>query len=210
MRRLLVLAAIASTGCAPALRPVPPNAPALGADERIERVRDLARAAGHEPDPTRREQLAVTAVETAQPCGTGPRCDYWLAVAIGLQAREKPTTASDGIARMLTLLARAEEADPAIERGGPARVLSLVLLRAPGWPLGPGDPEAGLDAARRAMAIDPAYPPNRIALAEALIKTGNRAGGEEEAKAAAESARASRDPDAPDWVRDAESLLHGR
>lgn len=210
MRRLLVLAALASSGCAPALRSVPAEAPRLSAEERIARVRELARAAEHEPEPARRERLAVAAVETAQPCGEQPRCDYWLAVALGLQAREKPTTAAEGVSLMLALLERAESGDPRLERGGPARIRALVLLRAPGWPLGPGDPEAGLAAARRAMEIDAAFPPNRIALAEALLRTGDREGGTREASAAAIAARGSTDPDAGDWLRDAERLLNPR
>ncbi|HEX6853323.1 MAG TPA: hypothetical protein VF139_18140 [Candidatus Polarisedimenticolaceae bacterium] len=210
MRRTLALAVVAATGCAPALRPVPATAPTLPAEVRIARAKELARAADHAPEPAQRERLAVEAVETAQPCGTRPDCAYWLAVAIGLQAREKPTTAADGIPRMLALLAKAEAGEPALERGGPARVAALVLLRAPGWPLGPGDPEAGLESARRAIAIDPEYPPNRLALAEALMKTGDRGGGEEEARAAAEAARGWDDPDAADWARDAERLLSSR
>jgi hypothetical protein len=51
-------------------------------------------------------------------------------------------------------------------------VQALVLIRAPGWPLGPGDPERGLSAARRAATLRPAYPPNLLALAEAQSKTG--------------------------------------
>jgi hypothetical protein len=208
MRRLLAIAALAAAaGCTPALREVPSTAPVLPASETIARVRELARRADHEPEPAERERLAVAAVDAAQPCGPEPACAYWLAVAIGLQARERPSTAPDGIPKMLELLATAEAAAPALERGGPARVAALVLLRAPGWPFGPGDIEAGLEAARRAMGIDPVHPPNRLALAEALLRSGDRHGAEAEARAAAEAARASDDPDAADWVRDAERLL---
>jgi hypothetical protein len=210
MRRLIAIAALAATGCAPALRPVPATAPILPAAERIARVRELARAVEYEPDPAVRERLAVAAVEAAQPCGPEPGCAYWLAIAIGLQAREKPATAADGVPKMLALLAQAEAADPALERGGPARVAALVLLRAPGWPLGPGDPEAGLESARRAIAVDPAYPPNRLALAEALLKTGDGVTGQAEARAAAEAARGWDDPDAAVWLRDAARLLGPR
>lgn len=207
MRRLLVVAALAAAGCAPALRPAPTTPPLLPASETIARVRDLARRVERETTAKERERLAIEAVDTARPCGPGPACAYWLAVAIGLQARERPSTASDGILRMLDLLRGAEAEEPALEHGGPARVTALVLLRAPGWPLGPGDAESGLEAARRAIAIDASYPPNRLALAEGLLRTGDRRGAEAEARGAAEAARSTDDPDAADWIRDAERLL---
>jgi hypothetical protein len=80
---------------------------------------------------------------------------------------------------MLDSLARAESADPNYDEGGPARVRALVLIRAPGWPLGPGDAEAGLVAARRSVALRPLYPPNLLALAEAMTKTGDASGARE-------------------------------
>jgi hypothetical protein len=51
-------------------------------------------------------------------------------------------------------------------------VLALVLLRAPGWPAGPGDPEEALAEARAAVAIAPDAPANQLALAEALERNG--------------------------------------
>src|SRR5258708_22718939 len=80
---------------------------------------------------------------------------------------------------MLELLGRAEAADPEYDQAGPARVQALVLVRAPAWPLGPRDAEAGLASARRAVALRPQYPPNVSALAEALAKTGATQGAEE-------------------------------
>ena len=210
MRRSLAIAMLTASGCVPALRPVPVNAPGVPADRTVEAVRELARRIERETDAPSRERLAVAAVETARSCGPEPACDYWLAVALGLQARERPSTASDGVARMLELLASAEASDPALEHGGPARVTALVLVRAPGWPLGPGDADAGLAAARRAVGVDPDYPPNRLALAEALLKHGERDAAAEQARAADDVARRSSDPDAADWSREAELLLNRR
>ena len=42
-----------------------------------------------------------------------------------------------------------------------------MLLRAPGWPLGPGDPEAALPEAQAAARLAPDYPPNQLVLGEA-------------------------------------------
>ena len=90
----------------------------------------------------------------------------------------------------------------------PARVRALVLIRAPGWPLGPGDAEAGLVAARRAVALRPQYPPNLLALAEALSKTGDGNGaranyGRARDAALAQPAAADRD----EWLRTADQGL---
>ena len=93
------------------------------------------------------------AVDAGQRCQqvapATPACDYALALALGVQAREHPSTANKGLPLMVELLQRATASDPRQDHAGPPRVLALVLLRAPGWPLGPGDPEAGLKARAR-------------------------------------------------------------
>ena len=132
----------------------------------------------HMRDARLRAETAVSAVQTAQWCGRRqpelPACDYWLAVAVGLQAREVRVTADDGLKTMVPALQRAIEKDPAYDDAGPHRVMALVLVRAPGWPLGPGDVEAGLAQARQAVALRPDYPPNVFALAEALAANKDR------------------------------------
>lgn len=157
--------------------------------------------------------LPTAAVDDAHRCVAAypddAACAYWLAVSLGLQARERPSTASDGIRKMLEAIDRAEALDPAVEHGGPARLRALVLLRAPGWPAGPGDPEAGLDEARKAVELDPAYPPNLLALAEALAKNDDRRGSEEAARRAL-AAIGGDEPDAESWRREAESRLRAR
>jgi hypothetical protein len=94
-------------------------------------------------------------------------------------ARAHPARAGEFLNGMLDSLARAETADPSYDEAGPARVRALVLIRAPGWPLGPGDAEAGVVAARRAVTLRPLYPPNLLALAEALVKSGDASGAQE-------------------------------
>ena len=180
-------------------------------------LRVLSYRLDHEPDATIRQRLAQLAVEAGQLCsardGHGAACDYWLAIALGLQARERPSTGVDGVRRMVEQLKRAAERDALIEEAGPHRVLALVYLRAPGWPAGPGDDEGGLQQAERAVALRPEHPPNVLALAEALRKNGRRA----EAQAAYVRARvlaaleaAAGHPDAPEWQREAEEGLAAR
>lgn len=139
-------------------------------------------------------------------------CLYGRAVALGSEARAHPARAGELLKEMLELLSRAEAADPGYDEAGPARVRALVLLRAPAWPLGPGDAEAGLASARRAVALRPQYPPNLLALAEASAKSGDDGAARDEYRRAREAAMAL--PGAPDrdeWLREAEQgMAHAR
>jgi hypothetical protein len=135
-----------------------------------------------------------------------PTCDYALAISLGLQAREHPASARDKLAQMVVLLRRTALADPTLDQAGPHRVLALVLLRAPGWPLGPGDPEEGLVVARRAVALAPGYAPNQLALAEALAINEQPGPAREAAKRAlplAEAAVANGVSGAAEWLNEA-------
>jgi hypothetical protein len=180
-------------------------APLLGAVEASTWLAD------HEPDVRARGTAIDQAIEAARRCqeraSDAPACDYGLALALGLQARERPSTALDGLKLMVAKLRRAEKADPRLDRAGPSRVLALVLAKAPGWPLGPGDPEAAVGEAKRAVSLFPEHAPNQLALSEALLATGAA----DDAHAAAEKGlalarAASADPDAADWIRDGERL----
>lgn len=215
LRLLPCVAALAGMGCAPALRPISPALPGSAPDTvaLAAEVHALAREVAHEPVAARRAALVERAVVAGQRCKEGapqaPPCDYALAIAIGMQVRERPATARDGLARMLALLRRAAASAPGLDHGGPDRVTAILLLRAPGWPLGPGDPDEALAAARRAVALDPAWAPNPLALAEALAATGDAAGSRETARRALElvdAARAAGEPDAPEWQREAQRL----
>src|SRR5262249_50341871 len=122
-----------------------------------------------------RGQLVGEAVELGQWCQrrapANAECDYRLAIALGQQARERAATGRDALGRMVNLLKRAIAEKPELESGGPHRVLALVLLRAPSWPVGPGDPDAGLEQARAAVRMFPDSADNQLALGEALLAT---------------------------------------
>jgi len=211
-----------AAACAPALRPgaaAPPGA-ALEAGPAdaaalAAAARALVDAVEREPDRTRRAALATEAVAAGQRCDAAApgsaACDYALGLALGVQARERPATVRDGLAEMARRLRRAAAAEPGLDRAGPHRVLALLLLRAPGWPLGPGDPEAGLAEARRAVAGYPDHAPNQLALAEALLANEQPEAGRaaaRRAEALAEAAVAAGERDAPGWLRDARKLSH--
>jgi hypothetical protein len=137
-------------------------------------------------------------------------CLYGRAVALGREARAHPTQSGALLNAMLGDLQSAEAADPTYDEAGPARVAALVLIRAPGWPLGPGDAEAGLAAARRAAELRPQFPPNQLALAEASAKNGDAEAarrGYAQARALALALPASADRDG--WLREADQGLGG-
>jgi hypothetical protein len=171
-----------------------------------------AQRSERETDASVRGELAAEASRDADACVSrepqAAACLYGRAVALGLEARAHPTRAGELLNKMLGDLAGAEAADPDYDQAGPARVRALVLIRAPGWPLGPGDADAGLAAARRAVTLRPQYPPNLLALAEALAKTGDADGARENyarARDAAQTLPAAADRD--DWLRQADQGL---
>lgn len=171
-----------------------------------------ARRSDLETDSKIRDQLAADAMQNAQACleraPQAAACLYYDGVALGLKARAHPLQAIEALKAMLEALSSAEAADPAYDQAGPARVKALVLIKAPAWPLGPGDAETGLAAARRAVALRPDYPPNVLALAEALAKTGDTHGAQDTYLRARDLIQAlppSRDRD--DWLHEADQAL---
>jgi hypothetical protein len=167
----------------------------------------------HDPDPASRARAAMEAVHAAQWCEriapASPVCAYWLGAALGVQAREWPSTMVSALPKIREAFERAARGAPTLEEAGPDRALALFYLRAPGWPGGPGDPELGLEHARKAVALSPEYPPNLLALAEALGATGDPAGARRVLASALGITRRgapSGDPDAQEWIREAERL----
>lgn len=204
--------ALLLAACAAPLRPSSPPTPAGGSvDELAAAIAADAKRSDRESDSNARAELAAQAGSAADAClAQAPQaaaCLYGRAVALGLEARAHPTRAGELLNKMLADLANAEAIDPGYDEAGPARVRAIVLVRAPGWPLGPGDAEAGLAAARRAASLRPQYLPNLLALAEALEKTGDPNAREtyERARAAAQALPASEDRDA--WLREADEAL---
>jgi hypothetical protein len=177
-------------------------------------VRAKAWLADREGDAKAREALAVSAVQTAQWCtrrqSEAAACDYWLAIAVGLQAREMRSTADDGLKTMVPALQRAIERDPSYDEAGPERVMAIVLTRAPSWPLGPGDVEGALDHAQAAVSLKPDYPPNVMALAEALAaakQKGEARDAYARARASASTRAAAGDPDAAGWLAEIDAAV---
>ena len=220
-------------GCAAALSEPPPLSELTGTrpDDTVRIDRLLAEAerrfARREVEAVRRsadlwlqEQkearlaAAVSAVQSAQWCERiapdDPSCIYYLALALGVQARERRSTGHDALKEMVERLEHLIEHAPVLDHAGPHRVLALVLLRSPGWPSGPGDSELGLEHAVNAVHIDPDYPPNQLCFGEALAATGSRDESFRAYERGANLARAwmeSGEIDAKQWLAEAEQAL---
>ena len=165
-----------------------------------------------ESDGKVRADLAAQSTGAADAClALDPQaapCQYGKAVATGMEARAHPTKAVGLLTSMLQNLSAAESADPDYDKAGPSRVRALVLIRAPGWPLGPGDSDEGLAAARKAISLQPDYPANVLALAEALSKTGDGKGAHDSYQHALELAQAlPAGPERDGWMHDAQEGL---
>src|ERR1700733_11450098 len=207
-------------GCASTVRQ-PPRSPALEVpspadsgtlDQYATAIKANSDRSDHESDGKVRSDLAAQSNSMADDClalnAQAAPCQYGKALATGMEARAHPTQALGLLKSMLQNLDAAAATDPNYDKAGPSRVRALVLIRAPGWPLGPGDTDAALVAARRAVALKPEYPANLLALAEALTKTGDGSGARDaysRARDAAIAMPASEDRDA--WLRESDQGL---
>jgi len=161
----------------------------------------------HLNEPQARKDKATEAVQTARWCQrrepANPDCHYWLAIAVGVQANQRRATASDGLRIMERALRTAIAEHEHLDYAGPRRVLSQMLVRAPGWPTGPGDDDEGLEQAQRAVELYPEYPPNLLALAEAYAKLDAAAASRETYRRMMERAlewQRRGHPDADEWI----------
>jgi len=192
--------------------PLPSSAPTSVAGLAAAIQSDAARS-DEASDGRTRAQLATEASAYAQAClAKAPQdagCLYGSGLAYGLEAQAHPGSANESLKAMLDALTKADAADPNYDQAGPARVRAQVLLRAPGWPLGPGDPDAGVDSARRAVQLRPQYPPNLLVLGEALAKTGDTKGAHDAYAQARDAAQAlpSASQDRDGWIREADQGL---
>ena len=135
---------------------------------------------------------------------------FWIAIGLGLDARERKGSGFSAVPRIIAILDRVVSEDPALDAAGPHRVLARLYLEAPGWPVSQGDPDLALVHALVATEIAPGHPPNQLVLADAMRKTGDDEGSREAYRRAlqeAERLRAQGDPDAEEWRAEAESAL---
>ena len=220
MKKLILCCGLALlvSGCMHGKHRKPDVPPPTGSTEDVlaAHVKAEASAADHADNDKQLVHLAMQASSDSDAClkiaPHSAACLYSSAIALGLQAKAYPMHVDTGMLNdILTALNSAESTDPKYDHGGPARVAALLYLRAPGWPLGPGDEKTGLRAAQRAFAVEPDYPPNRLTLAEAMVKTGDYRGARDnylKARELAQAMPAGQDRD--DWIRQATEALEGR
>jgi hypothetical protein len=104
-----------------------------------------------------------------------PEAAYLRALNLGLYVRTKGMTALGRLSELVRLL-QVAGTKPEQDEGGPWRVLGLLYVRAPAWPVGPGDVDAAVDLLKRTASDYPQHPLNHLYLAEALKESGDHAG----------------------------------
>ena len=93
---------------------------------------------------------------------------YWYAISVGLLADADRTYGLKAVNEMELALRQAIELDERYDYAGPARVLGILLLRAPAPPVSIGSSRKGLRLLQRATELFPDYPENLLYLAEAF------------------------------------------
>ena len=93
---------------------------------------------------------------------------YYLAVNLGLSVKEHMTLALKNLNRLVSCLEIAVERSPNVNYAGPYRVLGMLYLKAPPWPLGIGDGDRALELLNEALLRYPEHPKNQIFYAQAL------------------------------------------
>ena len=173
----------------------------------------LARCAHLRADPETDEArvlaIAEQGAEAARLASSGPddaEAAYLQALNLGLYVRAKGLVAVGRLSELVALLKTAG-ARPDLDQGGPLRVLGLLYLRAPAWPVGPGDLDAGLDLLKQAAGKYPEHPLNRLFYAQALIEADDPAGARRELDQARALSVADRYGDwAARWRSEADEL----
>lgn len=172
--------------------------------------------ARNHPEEEARKDAATRAVRAAQWCEIvrpelrDAECAYWLGAALGIQAQQRRATALDGLPRVVERFDTASRNVPEYRFAGPDRALALLLVRAPGFPIGPGDPEESLERARAAVGRFPDHAPNQAALGEALEALGRGDEAREAWSRALQNARRAAlegNPDGDAWIDDAREAL---
>ncbi len=118
--------------------------------------------------------------------GEDPRAAYYGGTLLGVLIEAAGFAGAGELSRMERILESSLRAS-GTDYGGPARVLGMLYLRAPAWPLGPGDPDRALELLGRAASEHPEYPENGLFYARALFEENRR---EDAARALAAAAAA--------------------
>jgi hypothetical protein len=94
---------------------------------------------------------------------------YLMAHLTAYEAERNPTRGLQLVPIIEKEAIMAASLNPAIDHGGPDRMLGELYLRAPGFPMSVGDSERSVAHFHKAVTYDPSYPENRLGLVEALM-----------------------------------------
>ncbi len=129
-------------------------------------------------DQTARRELAGRGVDYGEAAlaATGERVDtvFLAGALLGLQLEVSRAPGPVKLRRVHHYFELAVELDPAYDEGAPLRALGTLLVKAPGWPAGPGDVDEGIELLSRAAREHPGHPANHYFLGEALLADGRR------------------------------------
>ncbi|RMD96802.1 MAG: hypothetical protein D6812_16405 [Deltaproteobacteria bacterium] len=114
----------------------------------------------------RGEGFALRGIEQDPDCAP---CHYYLALNLGLHAREAPLEAPTLVKSLIEEGKKAAALDPTFDHAGPYRLLGRVYTQLPPPPASFGDPDLAVGYLERAVELAPDYPPNRLHLAEAQM-----------------------------------------
>jgi len=120
-------------------------------------------------------KISSTGIEVAEQAvalNRDPYSYYMLALNRGLWINNKGYDAIIHMGKFEDAIKNALP-DPDIDMGGPMRVIGLFYVRAPSWPVGPGNLDKALDYLSQAAEKYPSHPQNHLFYAEALIKDEN-------------------------------------
>lgn len=131
-------------------------------------------------DAPRKEALANEGVRLAEQAlaqgGAGDGAvHYYLAANLGLAVHDHVLQAADNLARLEQSLNKAVRLSPAVDGGGPLRLLGMLYLKAPPWPRGIGDGDKALDLLKQAVEQYPEHPLNHLFYAQALWEVDEQA-----------------------------------
>ncbi len=121
-------------------------------------------------DAVKGRKLAETAVTMLPRSGLA---HYLYAYLTGLEAENDSLRGLQLVPVIEREALFASNLDPAIDRGGPDRMLGELYLRAPGMPVSIGNLEKAIAHFRRASTIAPGCAENRMGLVEALLEEGD-------------------------------------
>lgn len=93
---------------------------------------------------------------------------YYLAANLGLAIHDHPLQAAASLPRLEQESQKALHLSPAVDHGGPLRLLGMLYLKAPPWPTGIGDGDKALELLQKAAREYPEHPLNHLFFAQAL------------------------------------------